>query len=284
MKNGYAKLTDKDHISHFGLIGVDESFWKVHGARAVEGRLFSDEDLDQHRTVCVLGPRTARELFGHTDVVGRFISVERNVVRVVGVLDQISMPDKVRYIFLPITTATDRLRSISPVNKMYIRCRSWDDVDEVKAAVPGIIEKFQPGEEVEVLLPEEILARVKAIAFGVKIFVQLALASTLLLGGIGIWNIMMMSVRSRTREIGLKKAIGAEDSDILWQFLSESLMLSTSAMLLGFFLGWAGVVISSSVLDDVLPKGLFLLSVTIGFSFSLFLGDNGGHRTGGQGQ
>ena len=272
VKNGYAKLANKDHISYFSLIGADESFWKVHGSRALKGSLFDDEDLHYHRAVCVLGPRTAQEIFGYADVVGRFISVDKNMFRVVGVLDQISMPDKVRYIFLPLTTATDRVQSISPANKVYIRCKSWDDVDNVMTAVPDVVHRFQPGEEVEILLPEEILARVKAIAFGVKIFVQLALVSTVLLGGIGIWNIMMMSVRSRTREIGLKKAIGAEDSDILCQFLSESLLLSTSAMLCGFFLGWAGVVVTSSILGEALPKDLFWLSVAFGFSFSLVLG------------
>ena len=272
VKNGYAKLSSQSNINHFNLVGVDDSFWEVHGSHALSGRLLNDEDLRQRRAVCVLGQRTAQEIFGHIDVVGQFITVDKNMVQIVGVLDLISMPDKVRYIFLPLTTAADRVDEISPVNKIYIRCHSWDDVADVVTLIPRVVKNFQPNEEVEIFFPEEILSRVKAIALGIKIFVQLALVSTLMLGGIGIWNIMMMSVRSRTREIGLKKAIGAEDHDILLQFLAESLMLSTGAMLLGVFLGWSGVEVTSSILQEVPPKDLFWLSVVVGLSFSLVLG------------
>ena len=272
VENGFARLVNMNNISYFSLIGVDSFFWKVHGSKALSGRLISREDLQQRSAVCVLGQRTAQEVFGRLDVVGQFINVDKNMLKIIGVLEPVSMPDKVRDIFLPLTTTTDRIDSISPVNKIYIRCHSWDDVDNVIASIPHVIKKFQPDKKVEIFLSKEILKRIKSIALGVKIFVQLALVSTFILGGIGIWNIMMMSIRARTKEIGLKKAIGAEDYEILFQFLTESLMLSTSAMFFGFFLGWAGVSIASSIVNKVPPKELFWMSVVIGFSFSLFLG------------
>lgn len=271
-KDGSVKLVHNDNISYFDMIGVDDSFWKVHGSSARHGVLFNEVDLQQRKAVCVLGSRTAGELFGRIDVAGQFISVDNNLFQIAGVLDTLSMPDKIRSIFLPVTTAKDRIDSISPVNKIYIRCHSWDDVESVTASIPAMVKSFQPNDEIEIFIPEEILARVKAIAFGVKIFVQLALIATLLLGGIGIWNIMMMSVRSRTREIGLKKAIGAEDHDILFQFLAESLILSSSATFIGFLLGFAGVEITASILQSSPARDLFWLSTLIGFSFSLILG------------
>ncbi len=272
VRNGYIRVMHQYNISDFQMIAVDDLFWKVHNASARSGVLFDQEDLKQHRAVCVLGQRTAQELFGDLNVAGQFISVNNNTFQIVGVLDSISMPDKVRYIFLPVTTAQDRISAVSPVNKIYIRCHSWDDVEHVIASIPEVVKTYQPNDEIEIFFPEEILVRVKAIAFGVKIFVQLALCATLLLGGIGIWNIMMMSVRSRTREIGLKKAIGAEDYDIFLQFLTESLVLSIAATCIGFFLGWGGVSITASILQSVPPKDLFWLSVVVGFSFSLILG------------
>ncbi len=272
VKNGYVKLTYKNNISHFQMLGVDESFWKVHGSSAQWGTLLSTKDLQQHRTVCVLGQRAAQEIFNNLDPTGKFITIDNTLFQVAGVLDTISMPDKARYIFLPATTARDRINSVTPVNKLYIRCHSWDDVEHVMAEIPAVVKTYQPDDAIEMFLPEEILARVKAISFGVKMVVKLALIATFVLGGIGIWNIMMMAVRSRTREIGLKKAIGAEDYDILFQFLTESLMLSISATLIGFLLGWMGVTFTASILQNQPPKDLFWLSTAIGFSFSLMLG------------
>lgn len=258
--------------SSFELIGVDDAFWKVHGSSAVSGVLFTEADLTAHRSVCVLGQRTAQELFKDADPINKFITIDNSFFQVIGVLDAISMPDKARHVFLPLTTARDRLSGVTPIVKLYIRCTSWDDVDRVLTEIPKVIKPHQPRAEVQVFYPKEILARVKAISFGVKIFVQLALVATFILGGIGIWNIMMMAVRARTREIGLKKAIGAEDHDILFQFLAESLMLSISASCIGFLLGWGGVSFAGTILQNDPPKDLFWLSTAISFSFSLFLG------------
>ncbi len=271
-KNGSAKLSYQDTSNRFQLIGVDTDFWKVHGASARSGRLFSSKDITEQRPVCVLGQRTAREVFGQSNPTGRFVSIEGSLFQVIGVFNRISMPDKTRYIFLPLTTARDRIKFVSPVTKLYIRCKSWDDVESVQQEIVKLIKQYQPADEIEILSASDILSRIKAISTGVKIFVQLALIATFILGGIGMWNIMMMAVRARTREIGLKKAIGAEDSDILFQFLTESLMLSSSATLIGFFLGWAGVAFTASILQNQPPDDLFWISTGIGFSFSFVLG------------
>jgi len=272
IRDAFIRLTYQDTVNYYQILGVDESFWKVHGSSAQSGVLFSQKDLQQHRTICVLGQRVAHELFNQVDPIGQFVSINHVPFKVIGILDTISMPDKFRHVFLPLTTAQDRIDSISPINKLYIRCNSWDDVSNVLTQIPHMVKTFQPDDQIELFFPDEILSRVKAISFGVKIFVELALVATFILGGIGIWNIMMMAVRSRTREIGLKKAIGAEDHDILFQFLTESLMLSISATLIGFLLGWAGVTFTASILGNSPPKDLFWLSTGIGFSFSLILG------------
>lgn len=270
--NRYVKVTYQNNSNYFEMISIDDSFWKVHGSSVRSGTLVTKEDLLHHRPVCVLGQRTAQELFGHFDVAGKFITVKNTLFQIIGVLDSTSMPDKARCIFFPITTARDRIDTLTLANKLYIRCHSWDDIESVMTKIPALVKRYQPNDDIEILLPKEILARVKAISLGVEIFVQLALTATFVLGGVGIWNIMMMAVRSRTREIGLKKAIGAEDHDILFQFLAESLMLSISATFIGFHLGWGGVTIAASILQNQPPKDLFWLSTGIAFSFSLVIG------------
>ncbi|THB72151.1 MAG: FtsX-like permease family protein [Desulfobulbaceae bacterium] len=271
-KRGYVRATSGEREKQFECLGVDHSFWHIHGSTSLHGTLITAADVRNSKLVCTIGQRVAQELFGSVDVVGKFIRIENNLIEVTGVLDTISMPDKVRHIFLPITTARKRLSRMSPRNRLYIRCSSWDDVLPALRQIPDVLEKFQPGDEVELFFPVEILKRVKAIAFGVKTFVKLALISTLFLGGFGIWNIMMMSVRARTREIGLKKAIGAEDKDILVQFLAEAVLLSLSASTLGILLGWAGVSLTADIINSSPPQELFWFSVLIGFLFSLFLG------------
>ena len=272
LRKQYVRIIYQDKVHYFRMIGIDDSIWKVHGSSASSGVLLTREDIRHRRAACVLGQRAAQILFDDQNAIGQFITINKNVFQVVGILDSVSMPDKFKDAFLPITTAKDRFDMVSPVAWLYIRCHSWDDVERVAKAIPAIVKIYQPSDEIEILLFNEILKKVKTISFGVKIFVQLALLSTLLLGGVGIWNIMMMAVRSRTREIGLKKAIGAEDHDILFQFLTESLMLCLSATIVGFFLGWAGVRLTASILDSSPPQNLFWLSTAIGFIFSLILG------------
>ena len=107
----------------------------------------------------------------------------------------------------------------------------------VAAAIPGMVQSCQSPEELHVEVAWEALKRVQELAWWIEFLIYLATSATFLLGGVGIWNVMMAAVTSRTREIGLKKAMGAEDRDILAQFLSEALCLSGGAALLGAGLG-----------------------------------------------
>ena len=268
----FIKLMHQEHSQFLRLIGVDDSMWKVHDSSAQTGVLFNSDDIRKRRPVCVLGQRVAQTLFGDQNGIGQFISVNDNLLEVVGVLDALSMPDKYKDIFAPITTVQDRFDLISPVNRLYVRCRTWEDVENVSEAISELVNKHQPYDEIEIVHFKELLSKIQAISMGVKIFVQLALVATLLLGGFGIWNIMMMAVTSRTKEIGLKKAIGAEDHDILLQFLTESLLLCFSATMIGFLAGWFGIRFTASLLETTPPEHLFWLSTIIGFGFSFFLG------------
>jgi putative ABC transport system permease protein len=122
----------------------------------------------------------------------------------------------------------------------------------------------------------EGLKRVQQLAWWIEFLIYLAISTTFILGGVGIWNVMMAAVTSRTREIGLKKAMGAEDKDILAQFLSEALCLSGAATLLGAGLGRIMMEIMGIMIGSRPPENLFFLGLVLAFVFAVVLGAGAG--------
>ncbi len=146
----------------------------------------------------------------------------------------------------------------------------------VAAAIPGVVEAYQSAENLLVEVSWENLDQVKQVAWWIEFFIYLAFASTLILGGMGIWNIMMAAVRSRTREIGLKKAMGAEDMDILAQFLTEALSLSLVSAILGVALGRVLVELLGWWIGMRPSEELFFTCLTISLFFAVVLGVGAG--------
>jgi putative ABC transport system permease protein len=151
-----------------------------------------------------------------------------------------------------------------------------EDVAPVAAAIIGVVQTYQSNEELRVEVLWEGLKRVQQIFWWTEFFVYIAIGVTLLLGGVGIWNVMMAAVRSRTREIGLKKAVGADDVDILIQFLSEAIVLSLGASLLGIIVGRFTVECFSYFSGSPLAEYLFLMCTGLGLVFGMLLGIGAG--------
>jgi putative ABC transport system permease protein len=184
----------------------------------------------------------------------------------------LGVSERTSWAFLPLTTAQDRVARLGYPDIMYLRCRTWDQVEEVATAIPGVIRARQNADGLKTDVAWERLKKVKRTFWWIQFFVYIAIVATLILGGFGIWNIMMVGVRARTREIGLKKAMGAEDSDILSQFLTEALCLSLSSALIGIALGRLAVVILSAKLDSHPIEELFLACAGLSLLFALVLG------------
>ncbi len=136
--------------------------------------------------------------------------------------------------------------------------------------------RINPSEQLKVEVASTALHHVRKVAWWVEFFVYLSLSATLLLGGVGITNIMTAAVRSRTREIGLKKAFGAEDRDILVQFLMESLWISLGAAFLGGILGRILIGILCRFIDQKVSEDLFFYYFAISFLFAIILGVSAG--------
>ena len=218
---------------HFGFtaIAVDEGFWQVRNFWPLTGQLFGPDAVAGHKRQVVLGAELAKKIFGNTHIQGRDLEINQEIYRISGVLGGVTDSGLANSVFLPLTTAEDRFQGRLLADRVYLRCNTWDDVGTVAAAIPGVVKSCQSSEELHVEVAREALKRVQLLAWWIEFLVYLTIGATFVLGGVGIWNVMMAAVRSRTREIGLKKAMGAEDRDILAQFLSEALCLSLSAAL-----------------------------------------------------
>lgn len=256
----------------FRLMGTDQYFWEVTGNVIQSGRGFTPADLESHASVCVLGARLADKIFGTVAVVGQHFRIDESVFTIVGIMNADTAGDLGNYVFVPLTTMKDRIDDLPEANSLILRAQSWDDVELVAAAVPPAVAAVQNTTLLQVKVPRAALQQVKRIVFWVESFIYSAVASTLVLGGYGIWSGMMTAVRSRIREIGLKKAMGANELDILFQFLTEALCLSCGAAVAGIALGLGGVAYAGRVMGAYPDQDSVILFCLLSFLFSLLLG------------
>ncbi len=260
----------------FSAIAVDGAFWQVRNFWPLTGRLFGVDAVTNRKRECVLGEELAKKIFGDTRVKGKTLDINQEVFQVEGVLGGVTDSNLTNSVILPITTAEDRLAGNLLADHAYVRCNTWDDVAKVAAAIPGIVKSSQSPEELHVEVAWEALKRVQQLAWWIEFLIYLATGATFLLGGVGIWNVMMAAVTTRTREIGLKKAMGAEDRDIMAQFLSEALCLSGVAALLGAGLGRILMEVLSYIIGSRPPEDLFFYAVTLAFLFAVLIGVGAG--------
>ncbi len=273
---GYAHTDWKGQNYDFTAVAVDGAFWQVRNFWALTGRLFGYSAVTGRKRECVLGAELARKIFGTTDITGRTLQIDRDLFRVSGVLGGVTDSALANSAFFPLTTAQDRISGDLLPDHLYLRCKTWDDVAKVAAEIPAIVKAHQSPEQLRVEVAWEALKRVQMLAWWIEFLIYLAISATFLLGGVGIWNVMMAAVTSRTREIGLKKAMGAEDRDIMAQFLSEAFCLSGVAALLGAGLGRIVMEILSYVIGCRPPEDLFFLGLALAFLFAVVIGVGAG--------
>ena len=274
------------------VYGVGAVYLDIANLRLAEGRFFTDEENDQAAPVCVLAEGAKTNLFGPRDVVGEYLKVNEQWFRVIGVVGpQLSLDSGVgglaaqdanNLIYAPLQSVIFRLeeamsRIKDEVDGIYLQLRP--DVDSVNAAevVRGVLDAtHRKGGDFSVIVPAELLAQEQQTrrVFGV---VMVALASiSLLVGGIGIMNIMLASILERTREIGIRRALGARQKDIVRQFLTEAVLISFVGGLIGILFGtgmsqaiawlagWSTIVTAASILLA------FAVSVSVGLVFGIF--------------
>ena len=222
------------------VFGVGPAFSELRNMHVDTGTFVRDEDVTSRRRVAILGRTVVRELFGDENPLGKPIRVADGRFRVVGVMEThgasfgFDMDDMV---FIPVTTAED-LFAQDHITQIVTAARSKDDVPQAMEEIDQILARRRNGEvNFTVQSQDDLMSAFGTLTTGLT-WALLAIASvSLVVGGIGIMNIMLVSVRERTREIGVRRALGATRSDILWQFLIEAVALASVGGLLGMAMG-----------------------------------------------
>ena len=274
------------------VYGVDSAYQSIAKLRVVAGRFFDPEENDRAAAVCVLGHGAKASLFGPQETLGQYVKVNEQWFRVIGVVgpqlnsqtELAGLPpqDLNNLVYVPLLAAVFRLEDT--------RSNLKDEIDGIYLELEPATDSFSTGEvlrgilntshrnagDFSVVVPAELLAEQKRTQ---RIFdmVMVAIASiSLLVGGIGIMNIMLAGILERTREIGVRRAVGARQADIIRQFLIEAILISFVGGLIGilagfgmsrliaWLAGWSTIVTLGSILLA------FLVSVSVGLIFGMY--------------
>ncbi len=252
--------------------GVDADYWSANSLEPVAGFLFGKSFVDERSLVCVIGEELAESLFGQESALGNYIRIGKDLYKVLGVVGGLQIGQRNSYAFVPLTAAIDRSGKEYRSDRIYLRCKTWDDVKPVADALVATVKAHQSADYLVSHVSWEQLHRLVLIVWWVELFIFLSIGATLTLGGFGIWNGMMSSVIARTREIGLKKAMGAEGRDIKSQFLCEAFCLSISAATFGVLLGYVVVEFASHFLGSSPSRDVFITYAVMSIVFSGMLG------------
>lgn len=257
-----------------GILGVDQAFWKTQTPYAILGRLIGPSDVVGRKKVCVLGQEVIQYLFDEPDPVGKEIRVGEISFTVVGVLGGIQHGNVRRSIVVPITTGQDLFHGLYWIKEMYVRASNWDKVAEVRDAVLQRLKAAHRGYE-EGIRVEYYPKRIKTVmttVYVVKLFIYASIAVTFLLGKVGLTSVMLAAVQDRTKEIGLRKALGAREEFIMAQFLTESVLISVIAGGLGVVIGLVSVHFLHGPLDVQVSGYVMSTSILLDLFFTLSIG------------
>ena len=252
------------------IIGTTQGYEIIRGYELSRGRFITQPDLDNRIFVAVLGSEAATEMFGKTDAVGETFSINGYTFTVVGVLEangSDSTGSQDHQIFIPYTLA-QRLSNSTRISSFYVSAVSSEEIYFAQAAVESYLQKVFPTtySQYSVYNQTEMLSTLNETTATLTLMMGGIAAISLLVGGIGIMNIMLVSVSERTREIGIRKAIGASRGNILLQFLIEALVVSLMGGLLGLLISLGAISLLGPVLDMTLSVSPTVAGAAIGFS------------------
>ena len=268
------------------VYGVTPAFYEVQGMQLAMGRFLKTSDVENHTYVCVINETAATELIGYVDCVDQAISLDGVEYTIVGVLsdneDSLTsmMTSGSLAVYLPYTSLLRLSDSLtSEVTSFYVSAPEDGTMETVEAAMTELLmERFEDDDEAFTVSSQSVLEdTMSSITSILTILLGGIAAISLVVGGIGIMNIMLVTVTERTREIGIRKAIGASRGTILSQFLMEAVVLCMLGCGLGIFLSWAilqtvTTVVSSLNMTFSLDGGVVLIAVAFCFVIGVVFG------------
>jgi putative ABC transport system permease protein len=283
-----------DNNSNTQIYGVTEEYASVRNFAVAEGDFISDSNVESKSLVAVLGSDTAATLFGDEEAVGQKIKINSIQFTVIGVLEakgSSGMGSQDDMVIIPITTAMARLTSSKTasgektISTIYVQVTDTDQTDAAIAQITAILEERHDidteagdSDDFSITSQQDTIDSLKASTNVLVLFLGAIAGITLLVGGIGIMNIMLVSVTERTREIGIRKALGAKKRDVLLQFLLEATLLSLTGGIIGVFTGWgisqaiSGISMSGTTITTTMTATIPILAVCVSAGVGILFG------------
>ncbi len=280
----------EDKSSKATIIGITPSFVNILNYSAETGIFINEDHYSRHLKVCVLGAAIASELFPFENPVGKNIKIDDQWLEVVGVMNnkslftetigELASRDLNKDIYLPLTTFNKRFirenELESEIKQITVKVSDSNKLVEIAGIIRHLLNRHHfKNEDYSIIIPFELLKQEKKERRIYNVLLGSIAAISLLVGGIGIMNIMLATVLERTREIGIRRAIGAKKKDILGQFLTEAVVISITGGIIGVVLGLT-LSVSISFITNV-NTSITFISVVIAFLFSVVVGINFGY-------
>lgn len=278
-----------DKTTEVRLVGCTPAYMDINNLTMADGRFIEDRDEKNVENVCVIADEAAQKLFPYENPIGRAVYIDPDFYTIVGrtrnreasgnIGGSFSGQDYNKDIYIPLQTLRARIGDqvftsrqgnqegeIVELSQMTVTVGDVSEVDDTANVIRILLEKYHPTPDYAVIVPKELLRQAEVFQMMFNILLVLIAGISLLVGGIGIMNIMLATVTERTREIGIRRALGAKQKDIITQFLSETVVLSATGGFLGVGVGFlCGPVIKSlhKILDKFFPEVLKDLPATI---------------------
>ncbi len=272
------------------VVGTSTQYDEVVNFYPEEGRFISDLDVLEAKKVCILGVDIARDLFKLNNPIGEKVKIEENWYTVVGVMQTkairkdkstvIEVRNMNRDVYIPISTMFNRLLSFEMydnMNELAVRINNQDLVIPAAKILERMLLRTHKGiRDFEIVIPRQLLAQAQRTQQIFNVVMGAIAAISLLVGGIGIMNIMLATVTERIKEIGIRRAIGATERDIMLQFLNETVFISVSGGIIGIFMGalMAEIITRYAEWDTVISGiaivSAFGISVLVGIVFGMY--------------
>ena len=256
----------------YTVMGVPANYAEVLDYTSAEGMFFSEKDDWDTRQVVVLGAEAAKSLFPDGNAVGSYVSIFRNQAksyRVVGVMDEKAASFNLQFdssVYIPYNTYIQRMEKVEIVGSYLIRTETGSDVLEVSDNLETYLDRLVGEGNYRVFSPSTIAEMASSITGTLSLVLAAIAAISLLVGGIGIMNIMLVSVAERTKEIGIRKALGAPPSVIRGQFITEAVTLTLIGGIFGVIFGTGVSLLATNMLGWSLFPQYFSYLLAVGFS------------------
>lgn len=261
------------------VTGVTPDLMQIRSLTVANGSFISKEDMTKRNRVAVIGATVAENLFGTENPVGKNIRIKNQPFKVIGILASKGSSgfgqDQDDVIYIPLTTAQERMMGITYVQSISLQATDTQKIDQVQDEITTLLRQRHritgdKEDDFHVQNTASIIASVNQSTAMMTVLLGAIASISLLVGGIGIMNIMMVSVTERTREIGIRKALGATFQNIMMQFMIESMVLGIVGGLIGIVVGCAASYVISST--GAVQTTITLLPIVLSFSFAVGIG------------